>query len=94
MIGGLALSLVASLLFYFFLFENSPLMTLWKAIWVGLLISILAQIGDLAESLLKRDAGVKDSSHIPGLGGMLDIVDSLVFTLPLVYLLLTMHILG
>lgn len=61
----------------------------WGALTFGLLISVAAQVGDLFESLLKRDAKVKDSSHIiPGHGGILDRFDSLLFVLPVAYVLL------
>ena len=56
---------------------------------LGVIFGILGQLGDLAESLLKRDAGVKDSGNIPGLGGILDVIDSLLLTIPVLYYYLT-----
>ncbi|MDP2981191.1 MAG: phosphatidate cytidylyltransferase [Candidatus Omnitrophota bacterium] len=55
----------------------------------GVLIGVFAQLGDLAESLIKRDYEVKDSSvFLPGLGGMLDVIDSILFTAPIFYICL------
>ncbi len=59
-----------------------------QSLGFGALMSIAAQLGDLSESLLKRASGVKDSNALPGLGGLLDMVDSLVFTTPLLYFFL------
>ena len=56
---------------------------------LGITVGLLALLGDLAESLIKRDAGVKDSGVVPGLGGVLDMLDSLLFAVPFVYFYLT-----
>jgi len=56
---------------------------------LGFIVGLLALLGDLSESLIKRSVGVKDSAAIPGLGGTLDMVDSLVFATPFLYFYLT-----
>jgi len=64
----------------------NPYLNWGQAILLGLLVSVFGQIGDLTESLLKRNVGVKDSGTlIPGHGGVLDRVDSIVFAGVVVY---------
>lgn len=61
-------------------------LTITQALIAGLLITVSSQLGDLSESLVKRDAGVKDSSNIlPGHGGILDRTDGYLFALPVAY---------
>lgn len=81
--GGLVLSVLAALLF-----SVVPLGVPWYlAIPLGLLIGVAAVCGDLAESLIKRQTHVKDSGQImPGHGGLLDRIDSLLFAVVVVYL--------
>jgi len=58
-----------------------------EAIGFGLLVGLAGVFGDLAESLIKRDCLAKDASaSIPGFGGLLDVVDSVLFAAPVVYL--------
>lgn len=65
-------------------------LAVWQAIALGGAVSIAGQLGDLSESMLKRRAGADESSHIlPGHGGILDRLDSVVFTIPLVYYFVT-----
>ena len=67
----------------------------WGWLPFGLLLAAVGMAGDLAESLLKRDAGSKDSSRwLPGLGGVLDILDSLLLTAPLAWFCWSVGLVG
>ena len=91
--GAIVLSTVASLVFVHFLGGKMAGMNRLHAVVLGILLSLTAVIGDLIESLFKREAGVKDSGRlIPGIGGILDLLDSLLFNAPIMYLYLR-HIL-
>lgn len=80
-LGGFATTIVLSLLSKSFI----PGVELYHFLFLGIIVGVISQLGDLAESLLKRDAGVKDSGALPGLGGILDVLDSLLLTIPFVY---------
>ena len=87
--GAVAVSTLASLLFAHFTGERLTGMNWKHAVILGILLSTSAVIGDLIESLFKREAGVKDSGHyFPGIVGILDLLDSLLFNAPLMYLYL------
>jgi phosphatidate cytidylyltransferase len=81
-IGGILTAIVSAALWL-------PPLGLWQCVMLGLCISLAAQMSDLGESMLKRYAGVKDSGGlIPGHGGILDRIDSMLFAAPtLVYAL-------
>lgn len=92
--GGLLACMVAAWCFYQWLneFFQPPQLGLW--IGLSALVSIVATYGDLTESLLKRTEGVKDSGHlIPGHGGILDRIDSLLLVAPavVIYLILIIY---
>ena len=81
-IGGLSASMLAAVLSIWYL----PFIPAFHVVALGALLGFLSQVGDLCESLIKRDCGVKDSgSYFPGLGGVLDIIDSIIFASPIFY---------
>lgn len=84
-IGGFCFAVALSLFFAFIGPAVGFHLSYFNATWLGMLIGVLAQVGDLAESVLKRDALVKDSNTIPGIGGILDMLDSVLLTAPVVY---------
>src|SRR5438552_16991587 len=87
--GAILVSAGASLLFTHLAGSHLPGMSWRHAIVLGVLLSTAAVVGDLIESLFKREAGVKDSGRFfPGIGGILDLLDSLLFNAPLMYLYL------
>ena len=87
-ISGLVFALGGSLLFLIFSKHNMFDFNLFEAIILGLLLGVFAQFGDLCESLIKRDIKTKDSSKLPGIGGILDMLDSFMFNIPILYIFL------
>lgn len=92
--GGIAGAVAVGLIGHYLLPKYSGIVIFggapWKAVVLGVLMGCSAIIGDLTESVLKRSANVKDSGKlIPGRGGMLDCVDSIVFSAPIYYWLVS-----
>ena len=79
--GGFFTTVVLSLVCAVFYLKVSWLHFLGMGVFIG----VVSQLGDLVESLIKREVGIKDSGTIPGLGGILDVLDSLIFVMPFLY---------
>lgn len=87
--GAILASVLASFLFVHYLGGHMTGMNLAHALILGVILGVAAVVGDLIESIFKREAGVKDSGRFfPGIGGILDLLDSLLFNAPIMYLYL------
>lgn len=88
LLGGLASSLLASLLAHRWLLQDLG-HGFFQSLGLGLFLGLLGQLGDLSESMLKRSMGAKDSGRlIPGHGGIMDVMDSVLFAGPAFYVYL------
>ena len=86
LIGGIICSITVAIFFALFLKWDNPFLI---AIFYGILVSLMALVGDLIESMMKRDAKLKDSgTFLPGHGGILDRIDSYIFTPSVIYYLI------
>ncbi len=86
-VGGFFTSIIVGSIFSVFVTSIGSL----EKFFLIIIVAIISQLGDLFESLIKRDCQVKDSGRIfPGMGGVLDVIDSIIFTAPIFYLYVTM----
>ena len=86
-VGGIVAGVVSACLVGLYIDKLLHIPVKWYVpVCIGILSTVFGQIGDLCESLIKRDAGVKDSgTSLPGHGGFLDRTDSFVLTIPIIY---------
>ena len=92
--GAILGAYVASVLIYFPFQAKLSLFNITHILVIPIIIGLATVVGDLAESVLKRSLNVKDSGHmLPGIGGALDLIDSLCFTAPILYLYMN-HVIG
>jgi phosphatidate cytidylyltransferase len=87
--GGIALGVILGIIVFRFFGDHLPPFSLAMVCTLSFVLAVAGVAGDLAESLLKRSVHSKDSGHVlPGIGGGMDLIDSLLFTMPLFYFLL------
>jgi phosphatidate cytidylyltransferase len=85
-VGAILTSLAISVVMVLVMGQRVQALSLGSSIILGLLLPLVSVVGDLAESVVKRDASIKDSGRtIPGIGGALDLIDSILFTAPVLY---------